>query len=120
VITTWQATVVKLSPESRAVLRLVRRHSDPVRALVMGGATEVVALTGLARYSIILDATDTTFGVHGLVQTVSPFIGGALPDVWCDHPLFLAGILLEALPKAKMRKADRPFQCRSYLPYLRG
>jgi hypothetical protein len=28
------------------------------------------ALTGLARYSMIMDATDTTFRVHGLVQTV--------------------------------------------------
>ena len=28
------------------------------------------ALTGLARYSMILSATDTTFRVHGLVQTV--------------------------------------------------
>jgi hypothetical protein len=61
---------------------------------VMGGATEVLALaagfgpvmplsgpaaaelrmrdalTGLARYSMIMDATDTTFRVHGLVQTV--------------------------------------------------
>jgi hypothetical protein len=28
------------------------------------------ALTGLARYSMILDATDTTFRIHGLVQAV--------------------------------------------------
>lgn len=28
------------------------------------------ALTGLARYSMILDAADTTFRMHGLVQTV--------------------------------------------------
>jgi len=96
VITTWQATVAKLSPESRAVLRLCAWYADtPIpRALVMGGATEVLALaagfgpvlplsgpaaaelrmrdalTGLARYSMILDATDATFRVHGLVQTV--------------------------------------------------
>ena len=96
VITTWQATVAKLSPESRAVLRLCAWYADtPIpHALVMEGAEEVLALavsfgpvaplsgpaaaelrmrdalTGLARYSMILDATDTTFRVHGLVQTV--------------------------------------------------
>ena len=95
VITTWQATVAKLSPESRAVLRLCAWYADtPIpRALVMEGrggagagarfgpvtplsgpaAAELRmrdALTGLARYSMILDATDTTFRVHGLVQTV--------------------------------------------------
>src|SRR5271166_4288059 len=96
VITTWQATVAKLSPESCAVLRLCAWYADtPIpRALVMGGAKEVLALaagfgpvmplsgpaaaelrmrdalTGLARYSMIMDATDTTFRVHGLVQTV--------------------------------------------------
>jgi TIR domain len=96
VITTWQATVAKLSPESCAVLRLCAWCADtPIpRALVMGGAKEVLALaagygpvmplsgpaaaelrmrdalTGLARYSMIMDATDTTFRVHGLVQTV--------------------------------------------------
>jgi len=96
VITTWQATVAKLSPESRAVLRLCAWYADtPIpRALVMEGAEEVLALapsfgsvaplpgpaaaelrmrdalTGLARYSMILDATDATFRVHGLVQTV--------------------------------------------------
>ena len=95
VITTWQATVAKLSPESRAVLRLCAWYADtPIpRALVMEGAEEVLALaasfgpvaplsgpaaaelrmrdalTGLARYSMILDATDTTFRVHGLVQS---------------------------------------------------
>jgi hypothetical protein len=31
------------------------------------------ALTGLARYSMILGATDTTFRVHGLVQTVGSY-----------------------------------------------
>ena len=96
VITTWQATVAKLSPESRAVLRLCAWYADtPIpRALVMQGAAEVLvlaaafgsvaplsgpaaaelrmrdALTGLARYSMILNATDMTFLVHGLVLTV--------------------------------------------------
>ena len=96
VITTWQATVAKLSPESRAVLRLCAWYADtPIpRALVMLGAEDVLALaasfgpvaplsgpaaaelrmrdalTGLARYSMILDATDATFRVHGLVQAV--------------------------------------------------
>jgi tetratricopeptide (TPR) repeat protein len=96
VITTWQTTVAKLSPESRAVLRLCAWYADtPIpRVLVMDGATEMLALaerfgpvvplsgpaaaelrmrdalTGLARYSMILDATDATFRVHGLVQTV--------------------------------------------------
>ena len=95
-ITTWQATVVKLSPELRAALRLCAWYADtPIpRALVMDGATEVLALaagfgpviplsgpaaaelrmrdalTGLARFSMILDTTDTTFRVHALVQTV--------------------------------------------------
>lgn len=93
VITTWQATVAKLSPKSRAVLRLCAWYADtPIpRALVMQGADDVLALaasfgptaplsgpaaaefrirdalTGLARYSMILDATDTTFRIHGLV-----------------------------------------------------
>jgi tetratricopeptide (TPR) repeat protein len=96
VITTWQATVAKLSPESRGVLRLCAWYADtPIpRALVMQGAEEVLALArsfgpavplsgpaavelrmrdalkGLARYSMILGTTDTTFRVHGLVQTV--------------------------------------------------
>ena len=96
VITTWQATVARLSPESRAVLRLCAWYADtPIpRALGMEGAEEALALassfgpvaplsgpaaaelrmrdalTGLARYSMILGATDTTFRVHGLVQTV--------------------------------------------------
>jgi tetratricopeptide (TPR) repeat protein len=96
VITTWQTTVAKLSPESRAVLRMCAWYADtPIpRVLVMDGAEEVLALaerfglatplsgpaaaelrmrdalTGLARYSMILDATDTTFRLHGLVQTV--------------------------------------------------
>jgi hypothetical protein len=96
VITTWQATVAKLAPESRAVLRLCAWYADtPIpRAVVMQGAEEVLALaaafgpaaplsgaaaaelrmrdalTGLARYSMILDATDATFRVHGLVQAV--------------------------------------------------
>jgi tetratricopeptide (TPR) repeat protein len=97
VITTWQATLAKLSPESRAVLRLCAWYADtPIpRALVMQGAEHVLALaasfgpvaplsgpaaaelrmrdalTGLARYSMILDAQNTeTFRVHGLVQTV--------------------------------------------------
>ncbi|MGC1617510.1 MAG: TIR domain-containing protein, partial [Candidatus Acidiferrum sp.] len=98
VITTWQATVAKLSPESRAILRLCAWCADtPIpRVLVMAeaaaaGVLELAAcfdpvkplsgpaaaelrirdaLTGLARYSMILDATDTTFRVHGLVQTV--------------------------------------------------
>jgi hypothetical protein len=96
VITTWQATVAKLSPESRGVLRMCAWYADtPIpRALVMQGAEEVLALAmsfgsavplsgpaaaelrmrdalvGLARYSMILGATDTTFRVHGLVQTV--------------------------------------------------
>jgi tetratricopeptide (TPR) repeat protein len=99
VITTWQATVARLSPESRAVLRLCAWYADtPIPwALVMQGAEEVLglaaafdkvvplsgpaaaelaelrmrdALTGLARYSMILDATETTFRMHGLVQTV--------------------------------------------------
>jgi tetratricopeptide (TPR) repeat protein len=96
VLTTWQATAAKLSPESRAVLRLCAWYADtPIpRALVMQGAEQVLALaasfglttllsgpaaaelrmrdalTGLARYSMILDATDTMFRVHGLVQAV--------------------------------------------------
>jgi tetratricopeptide (TPR) repeat protein len=96
VITTWQATLAKLSPESRAVLRLCAWYADtPIpRALVMEGAEELLALaasfgpsappsgpaaaelrmrdalTGLARYSMILDAADTTFRMHGLVQAV--------------------------------------------------
>ena len=46
VITTWQATVEKLSPESRAMLRLCAWYADtPIpRELVMGGAAEVLAL----------------------------------------------------------------------------
>jgi hypothetical protein len=96
VITTWQATVAKLSAESRAVLRLCAWYADsPIpRELVMSGAAEVLALAehfgrvlplsgpaaaelrmrdalvGLMRYSMILDSTDTSFRVHGLVQTV--------------------------------------------------
>jgi len=96
VITTWQATVAKLSPESRAVLRLCAWYADsPIpRELVMSGAREVLALAerfgpvlllsgpaaaelrmrdalvGLMRYSMILDSTDTSFRLHGLVQTV--------------------------------------------------
>ncbi len=96
VITTWQTTVAKLSPESRAVLRLCAWYADtPIpRALVMQGADDVLALaasfgpvaplsgpaaaelrmidalTGLGRYSMILDATDVTFRTHGLVQAV--------------------------------------------------
>jgi hypothetical protein len=96
VITTWQATVAQLTPESRAVLRLCASYADTLipRALVMEEAEEVLALavsfgpvaplsgraaaelrmrdalTGLARYSMILGATDTTFRVHGLVQMV--------------------------------------------------
>jgi tetratricopeptide (TPR) repeat protein len=96
VITTWQTTVAKLSPESRAVLRLCAWYADtPIpRALVMQGAEEVFvlaaqfgpvtppanpvaaelrlrdALVGLARYSMILDSNDDSFRIHGLVQTV--------------------------------------------------
>jgi tetratricopeptide (TPR) repeat protein len=96
VITTWQATAAKLSPESRAVLRLCAWYADtPIpRALVMQGSEDVLALaasfgpvtplsgpvaaelrmrdalTGLARYSMILDAVDATFRMHGLVQAV--------------------------------------------------
>ncbi len=45
----------------------------PVMPLAGPAAVELRmrdALTGLARYSMILDPTDTTFRVHGLVQTV--------------------------------------------------
>jgi hypothetical protein len=96
VITTWQASVAKLSPEAHGVLRLCAWCADtPIPlALVMQGDDDVLALaasfgpvtplsgpaaaelrmrdalTGLARYSMILGATDTTFRVHGLVQTV--------------------------------------------------
>jgi hypothetical protein len=78
------------------VLRLYAWYADtPIpRALVMQGAEDVLALaasfgpvaplarpaaaelrmrdalSGLARYSMTLDATDTTFRVHGLVQVV--------------------------------------------------
>jgi hypothetical protein len=96
VIATWQATVAKLSPESRGMLRLCAWYADtPIpNALVMQGAEAVLALamsfgpaaqlsgptaaelrmrdalSDLARYSMILGATDTTFRVHGMVQTV--------------------------------------------------
>jgi tetratricopeptide (TPR) repeat protein len=96
VVTTWRTTVSKLSPESRGVLQLCAWYADTAipRVLVMAGAKEVLALaapfspmaplsgpgaaelrmrdalTGLARYSMILNATDTIFRVHGLVQTV--------------------------------------------------
>ena len=96
VITTWQTTIAKLSPESRAVLRLCAWYADtPIpSALVIQGAEDVLALaasfgptaplsgpaaaelrmrdalTGLARYSMILDAVDTAFRLHGLVQAV--------------------------------------------------
>src|SRR5262249_34775507 len=45
VITTWEATVARLSPESRGILRLCAWYADtPIpRALVMRGAEEVLA-----------------------------------------------------------------------------
>jgi tetratricopeptide (TPR) repeat protein len=97
VITTWRATMDRLSPESRAVLRLCAWLADtPIpRQVVMEGAEDVLALaeafgpvapladskaaaemrmrdalTGLARYSMVLDGSGDTFRVHGLVQTV--------------------------------------------------
>jgi hypothetical protein len=85
VITTWRATVAKLSPEARAVLRLCAWYADtPIpRALVMQATEDVLvlaasfgpaaplsgpaaaelrmrdALTGLARYSMILGVPGT-------------------------------------------------------------
>lgn len=48
-------------------------HFGPALPLSDHAAAELRmrdALVGLARYSMILDATDSTFRVHGLVQTV--------------------------------------------------
>jgi len=96
VAVTWQTTIAKLSPESRAILRLCAWYADtPIpRKLIMEGADDIIvsaqdfgpveplagavtaelrlrdAVTGLARYSMILDANDETFRIHGLVQTV--------------------------------------------------
>jgi len=144
VITTWQATVAKLSPESRAVLRLCAWYADtPIpRALVMGGATEVLALaaglgpalplsgpaaaelrmrdalTGLARYSMILDATDTTFRVHGLVQTVERVRAG--DDGHVNEARERALVCLTAVsPYAHDDPSAWPL-CRQLLPHQRA
>src|SRR5271165_4896852 len=144
VITTWQATVAKLSPESRAVLRLCAWYADtPIpRALVMGGAKEVLALaagfgpvmplsgpaaaelrmrdalTGLARYSMILDATDATFRVHGLVQTVERV--RAEQEGHDDEARDLALVRLSAVfPYAFKDPSAWPL-CRQLLPHQRA
>jgi tetratricopeptide (TPR) repeat protein len=97
VLGTWRMTVEKLSPESRAILRLCAWYADtPIpNALVLGGATEILtlaasfgpiaplgdtpaaaelrlrdALAGLKRYSMTFDATADSFRIHGLVQAV--------------------------------------------------
>jgi tetratricopeptide (TPR) repeat protein len=96
VITTWQMTIAKLSPESRAIQRLCAWYADtPIpRSLIMTAGAAILALAaqfgavaqpasaiqeelrlrsalmGLARYSMILDANDMTFRFHGLVQAV--------------------------------------------------
>jgi tetratricopeptide (TPR) repeat protein len=144
VITTWQTTVAKLSTESRAVLRLCAWYADtPIPGeLVIDGAREVLALaerfgpvaqrsgatatelrmrdalTGLARYSMILDTTGKSFRVHGLVQTVERVRDeeeGHAGEA-CDQALArLAAIFPDA--------ADDPSVwplCRQLLPHLRS
>ena len=135
--------MAKLSPGSRAVLRLCAWYADtPIpRALVMDGAAEVLALaerfgpvmplsgpvvaelrmrdalTGLARYSMILDAIDTTFRVHGLVQTVERVRGEdeGLDEKARDRALVsLAAIF----PNDAYRKPALWPGCRALLPHL--
>jgi tetratricopeptide (TPR) repeat protein len=143
VITTWQTTVAKLSPESRAVLRLCAWYADtPIpRALVMEGAEAVLALaeafgplmplsgptaaelrmrdalTGLARYSMILDSTDDSFRIHGLVQTVER----VQAEAECDD----AAARDAALERLKIVFPDNVFRdpavwplCRELRPHL--
>jgi len=142
VITTWQATVTKLSPESRAVLRLCAWYADtPIpRALVMLGAEDVLALaasfgpvaplsgpaaaelrmrdalTGLARYSMILDATDATFRVHGLVQTVEHVRAEADGAAARDAAI---ARLASVFPRADDDTSVWPL-CRALLPHLQA
>jgi tetratricopeptide (TPR) repeat protein len=141
VITTWQATVANLSPESRAVLRLCAWYADtPIpRALVMGGAEEVLALavpfgpvaplsgaagaelrirdalTGLACYSMILGATDTTFRVHGLVQAVEQMHAEAEGAAAQARELALTR-LTDLFPRAYDDPVQWPL-CRLLLPH---
>ncbi len=144
VIATWQATVAKLSPESRAVLRLCAWYADtPIpRALVMQGAEDVLALavafgpvaplsgpaaaelrmrdalTGLARYSMILDADDDSFRAHGLVQTVerARALADGMQDAARDRAL---SRLAAMFPYAFDEPARWPL-CRQYLPHVRA
>ena len=164
VITTWRATVAKLSPESRAVLRLCAWYADtPIpRELIMRGAPELLplawqikaqtdwrryipdvikrafrglssrsslaaptvaamrirdALIGLARYSMILDATDTTFRMHGLVQAVEQVRADAEGAAAETRNLALTR-LLELFPDAHNDPAHWPL-CRLLLPHQR-
>lgn len=144
VITTWQTTVAKLSPESRAVLRLCAWYADtPIsRVLVMKGAMKVLAqaerfgpvssLSGPAAaelrmrdalkqlwdYSMILDVTDTTFRVHGLVQAVERV--RAEEEGHSDEARGLALVCLsEVFPYVFNDPSTWPL-CRVLLPHQRA
>jgi tetratricopeptide (TPR) repeat protein len=143
VMTTWQVTVAKLSPEARALLRLCAWYADtPIpRALVMQGAEEVLALamsfgpaaplsgptaaelrmrdalTELARYSMILGATDTTFRVHGLVQTVER-VRAEADSAAADARDRALTRLTDLFPDAYDDPAQWPL-CRFLLPHQR-
>jgi len=97
VLATWRTTIDKLSLESRTILRLCAWYADaPIpTAMILEGVDDVLALAakfgtvaprsesdiatearvreaiaGLKRYSMILDVTDESFRLHGLVQSV--------------------------------------------------
>jgi tetratricopeptide (TPR) repeat protein len=144
VITTWQTTVLKLSPESRAVLQLCAWYADApiLRTLVMGGATEILALAErfgpavalrgrasaesrmrdalaeLARYSMILDCTDETFRVHGLVQAVERVRAEKAGHDDEARDLALAR-LTAVFPSGDSDPSAWP-HCRMLLPHLRA
>jgi len=144
VITTWQTSLAKLAPESRAVLRLCAWLADtPIpRSLVLDGAGDVLALAasfgpvappageaatelrmrdaviGLARYSMVLDGTDTSFRVHGLVQTVERLRAAADGAEAAARGHALARLAV-AFPNAFRDPSCWPL-CRLLLPHQRA
>jgi hypothetical protein len=87
VITTWQAKVAKLSPESRAVLHLRAWYADPA-CVGDAWATEVLALAsdfGPAPLLSVSAAAEprirgalTELGGHSHLQKETPPFSGAL------------------------------------------
>ncbi len=103
VLVTWEATTQQLSPEARGILRLCAWYADtPLpKSLILEGVEAVLAvaadfgavapakgavddvrlikaLAELARYSMILDATQDNFRIHALVQTVERVQAGKM------------------------------------------